>query len=94
VSITPATATAEILDNGRAVPDDTGSRPATGPGAAALTAGLDARTALGQPQQAFAGSGLAGLAERVRGLGGELAAGIAGGHGFLLRVAVPLSRPA
>ncbi|HEY2076773.1 MAG TPA: histidine kinase [Streptosporangiaceae bacterium] len=94
VSITPATATAEIRDNGRPVPDDAGSLPGTGPGAAALTAGLDARTAAGQPHHSCAGSGLTGLAERVRSLGGELAAGVAGGHGFLLRVAVPLSRPA
>jgi two-component system, NarL family, sensor histidine kinase DesK len=94
VSINPAAATAEIRDNGRPVPDDAGLLHATGPGAAALTAGPGGRTALGGLHQAFAGSGLAGLAERVRGLGGELSAGLAGGHGFLLRVAVPLSRPA
>src|SRR5215475_7951454 len=40
---------------------------------------------------AFAGSGLAGLAERVRSLGGDLAAGKVEPHGFLLRVVVPLS---
>jgi signal transduction histidine kinase len=36
------------------------------------------------------GSGLAGLAERVRGQGGELAAGTVEPHGFRLRVVVPL----
>lgn len=35
------------------------------------------------------GSGLAGLAERVRQLGGELAAGAVQPHGLLLRVVVP-----
>ncbi len=38
-----------------------------------------------------AGSGLTGLAERVRQLGGELTAGATEPHGFLLRVVVPLS---
>ncbi len=38
-------------------------------------------------------AGLAGLAERVYSLGGEVTAG-ADGHGFLLRVAVPLTTPA
>jgi two-component system sensor histidine kinase DesK len=36
------------------------------------------------------GSGLAGLAERVRSLGGDLAAGGVEPHGFRLRVVVPL----
>jgi len=40
---------------------------------------------------ALAGSGLAGLAERVRSLGGELAARSVEPQGFLLRVVVPLS---
>ncbi|HUB37745.1 MAG TPA: histidine kinase [Streptosporangiaceae bacterium] len=93
VSIDPAAATAEIRDNGRPVPDDAAPTHAHGPGAATLTAG-PGRTAVGRLHQACAGSGLAGLAERVRGLGGELSAGLAGEHGFLLRVAVPLDRPA
>ena len=46
------------------------------------------------PRPAFTGSGLAGLAERVRSLGGELAAGAVEPHGFLLRVVVPLSQQA
>jgi two-component system, NarL family, sensor histidine kinase DesK len=37
-----------------------------------------------------AGSGLAGLAERVRALGGEIAAGSVPPHGFRLRVVVPI----
>src|SRR5215469_3743394 len=42
----------------------------------------------------FAGSGLAGLGERVRSLGGELAAGAIEPRGFRLRVAVPSGAPA
>jgi two-component system sensor histidine kinase DesK len=94
VSVDQATAVAEIRDNGRAAPDDNHPLRAASPGMAALTAGPDARTALARPRPAFAGSGLAGLAERVRGLGGELSAGLVDRQGFLLRVAVPLSRPA
>jgi two-component system sensor histidine kinase DesK len=104
VSVGPNAAIAEIRDNGRPAPDDNGPLHATGPGpaaltaaaltATALTAGPVGRTALGRPHPSFAGSGLTGLAERIRNLGGELSAGSAGGHGFLLRVAVPLSRPA
>jgi len=89
VSASPATAVAEISDNGPAAPDEA-ARPAN-PGAVAPTAGPAARAAVIRARPAFAGSGLAGLAERVRGLGGELAAGAAGGQGFLLRVVVPLS---
>jgi two-component system, NarL family, sensor histidine kinase DesK len=39
------------------------------------------------------GSGLTGLAERSRNVGGELTAGSGGGRGFRLRVRVPLSDP-
>ena len=41
-----------------------------------------------------AGAGLAGLAERVEALGGRLDAGPAGGRGFRLTAAVPLTPPA
>ncbi len=54
--------------------------------------GLHGRTALSRARPAFTGSGLAGLAERVRSLGGELAAGAIEPQGFLLRVVVPLSQ--
>ena len=94
VSVDPAAAVAEIRDNGRPTPDENRPLPAAGPRIAPLPAGPDGRTALARPRPAFAGSGLAGLAERVRGLGGELSAGLADRQGFLLRVAVPLSRPA
>jgi two-component system, NarL family, sensor histidine kinase DesK len=94
VSVEPAAAVAEIRDNGRPVPDDNRPLPDAGSRAVALAAGPDGRAAVARPRPAFAGSGLAGLAERVRGLGGELSAGLIDRQGFLLRVAVPLSRPA
>ena len=84
-----AGAVAEITDNGPPAAGDVGplsrvtaaSPPGRG-GAAHDCAAVAARPASG-------GSGLAGLAERVRGLGGELAAGTAEPHGFRLRVVVP-----
>jgi two-component system, NarL family, sensor histidine kinase DesK len=90
VSSGAATAMAEISDNGPAA-GELGS-PASAPtaGVAALAAGPAGRAAAGRARPAFAGSGLAGLAERVRGLGGELAAGALEPQGFLLRVVVPL----
>jgi two-component system, NarL family, sensor histidine kinase DesK len=91
VSIEDARAVAEIRDNGQPAPVRNG--PLRGSGPAALTAGPDGQATAARPRPAFAGSGLAGLAERVRSLGGEISAGAVGGHGFLLRVAVPLSGP-
>jgi two-component system, NarL family, sensor histidine kinase DesK len=65
------------------------------PGAAAASppgldrgAGRPGAGVLTQPR--LGGSGLAGLAERVRSLGGELAAGNVEPRGFRLRVVVPL----
>ena len=92
VRVGPAHAVAEIRDNGQPVPSANGSLPASGSAPPELTAGPAGR-ASAAPRPAFAGSGLTGLAERVRSLGGEIAAGAARGHGFLLRVAVPLSTP-
>jgi two-component system sensor histidine kinase DesK len=73
-------------------------RPAAGPGPGGqlATAGpaVAGRAGGHWPRPAFTGSGLAGLAERVRSLGGELAAGAVEPHGFLLRVVVPLSQQA
>ena len=93
VSTGPAAATAEISDNGPAAPGDTGH--SVSPALPVVpTAGPDGRTALVRARPAFAGSGLAGLAERVRSLGGELAAGAVEPQGFLLRVVVPLAPPA
>jgi two-component system, NarL family, sensor histidine kinase DesK len=86
VTAGPATAVAEIADNGPAAEE---IAPGGGPGV--LTAGPDGRAATPQARPAFAGSGLAGLAERVRSLGGELAAGSVEPHGFRLRVVVPLT---
>jgi two-component system, NarL family, sensor histidine kinase DesK len=87
VSAGQGVATADISDNGPLAPDD-GS---VTPGVPALTAGPDGRFAASRARPAFAGSGLAGLAERVRSLGGEVAAGMVDPQGFRLRVVVPLS---
>jgi two-component system, NarL family, sensor histidine kinase DesK len=87
VTTAQATATVTISDNGPAAAEQVGG-PASVP---ALTAGPGGRSAASRARPAFAGSGLAGLAERVRILGGELAAGTVEPHGFRLRVVVPLS---
>ena len=47
----------------------------------------------GRGSAASAGAGLAGLAERVEALGGQLAAGSSGNSGFRLTAAVPLTAP-
>jgi two-component system, NarL family, sensor histidine kinase DesK len=85
----PAAVVAEVGDNGPAAPDEIG-----GASQLAVRAGQDGRSAAGTPRPTFPGSGLAGLAERVRELGGELAAGTVKPHGFLLRVVVPVSQQA
>jgi two-component system, NarL family, sensor histidine kinase DesK len=90
VSTGPAAATAEITDNGPPVPAEL--EPAAT--AAAPTHGPAGRVAASKARPVFSGSGLAGLAERVRSLGGELAAGTVEPQGFRLRVVVPLPRPA
>jgi two-component system, NarL family, sensor histidine kinase DesK len=94
VSVDEAQAVAEIRDNGQLAPSGNGPLPTPGSAPAELTTGPAGPATLARPRPAFAGSGLTGLAERVRSLGGEVAAGAVSGHGFLLRVAVPLSRPA
>jgi two-component system, NarL family, sensor histidine kinase DesK len=75
-------AVAEISDNGAAAGAETsrsgppnGDRARSGPPLAGSGA---------------AGAGLAGLADRVRDLGGEIAAGSVPPHGFRLRVVVPI----
>jgi len=79
---------AEISDNGPAAVDEGGAAgevspvPTTGPAGRAITRRV---------RPAFTGSGLAGLAERIRSLGGELAAGAIEPQGFLLRIVLPLS---
>jgi two-component system sensor histidine kinase DesK len=60
-----------------------------GNGSAGTEAG-DTALMPGTPRLRRAGSGLAGLAERVRDLGGELAAGHIQPHGFRLRVTIPI----
>ncbi|HXW88580.1 MAG TPA: sensor histidine kinase [Streptosporangiaceae bacterium] len=80
VSTGPATVTAEITDNGPPA-DDGPPRPRLGQDAVPSDGG--GRIRLG-------GSGLAGLAERIQGLGGELLAGAVAPRGFRLRVVVPL----
>jgi two-component system, NarL family, sensor histidine kinase DesK len=93
VSADAAGAVAEIRDNGQTATDGNGPLHSAGTGLAGPTAGpTDRRAALAEPRPGFAGSGLTGLTERVRSLGGQIAAGSIGGHGFLLRVAIPLSR--
>jgi len=105
VSTGDSVATAEIQDNGPAGTDASGGSraaisapPATGAEPAspdqARATGPGGRAAAHRPRPAFTGSGLAGLAERVRSLGGELAAGAVEPHGFLLRVVVPMSQQA
>jgi two-component system, NarL family, sensor histidine kinase DesK len=91
ISVTagPAVATAEISDNGPAADDERGARLR-----------LPAQQARPQDQAdrsgriRLGGSGLAGLAERVHGLGGELVAGAVAPQGFRLRVVVPLGTEA
>ncbi len=89
VHASPATAVAEISDNGPPA-DDVGparpSRPAQADPADQGHADQDRTPSRIRP----GGSGLAGLAERVRSLGGELAAGAVEPQGFRLRVMVPL----
>jgi two-component system, NarL family, sensor histidine kinase DesK len=107
VSTTPLEATAEISDNGPAAPEEPVRPPALQvplaqpvqvplPEHAASGSSADAhgQTAVARPRPAFGGSGLAGLAERVRSLGGEIGAGRIEPHGFLLRVVVPLPQQA
>jgi two-component system, NarL family, sensor histidine kinase DesK len=79
---------AEITDNGPAAPELTGTEAAKSP---VTTAGPDGRSAISRARPVFGGSGLAGLAERVRSLGGELAAGSVEPRGFKLRVVVPIN---
>ena len=88
ISADTATAVAEISDNGPAAPDE--AARLANQTLPVPTAGPGGRAAAIRARPAFAGSGLAGLAERVRSLGGELAAGTVGGQGFLLRAVVPL----
>jgi len=91
VSTSAAAAVAEISDNGPPAPDDAGPLtrpPEASPPSPAGGAGQDGATE--QARHRSGGSGLAGLAERVRSLGGELVAGSVGPHGFRLRVVVPL----
>src|SRR5580693_3701397 len=87
VAADPSGVTAEITDNGRgsAARAPTGTGPATG--AVLGAAASDGMRRVG-------GSGLAGLGERVRKLGGELAAAPSSPAGFRLRVTIPACGPA
>jgi len=88
VSTSLSAATAEISDNGPAATDEPGRPVRLSQAGPVEAASGPARVA----RPGFGGSGLAGLAERVRSLGGELAAGRIEPHGFLLRVIVPLQQ--
>jgi two-component system, NarL family, sensor histidine kinase DesK len=84
VSAGPAVATAEISDNGPSADDEPAGR---------MRLPADQVRPEGQGNQGrgrLGGSGLAGLAERVHSLGGELVAGAVAPQGFRLRVAVPV----
>jgi len=85
VSVDAARATAEIGDNGPPADDEpaTRLRPLADRSRQPAPDDRSGRIRLG-------GSGLAGLAERVHSLGGELVAGPVAPQGFMLRVAVPL----
>ena len=87
ITASPAAVVADISDNGPAALAGNGA----GGRADVLTAGPDGRAGAPRPWPAFPGSGLAGLAERIRILGGELAAGSVEPQGFRPRVVVPLS---
>jgi len=84
VSSGPSSAVAEISDNGPPAVDGLG--PLKMPGAAD---GADTDGTAPPARSRSGGSGLAGLAERVNSLGGELDADHVGPHGFRLRVVVP-----
>jgi two-component system, NarL family, sensor histidine kinase DesK len=87
ISVTagPAVATAEISDNGPPADDEPATRLRL-PADHARPQVQDDRSG----RIRLGGSGLAGLAERVHGLGGELVAGAVAPQGFRLRVVVPL----
>jgi two-component system, NarL family, sensor histidine kinase DesK len=86
VSTGPAGAVAEISDNGPPADDD---GPTIRTRLAEAKVGGNGRE--GQGRLGVGGSGLAGLAERVHSLGGDLVAGSVAPRGFRLRVTVPLS---
>ncbi|MFG2074137.1 sensor histidine kinase [Nonomuraea maritima] len=77
LGVDATSATVEIRDDGRPAPDAANG----GPAAAADRGGAGA---------GHGGSGLAGLAERVGGVGGRLEAGTPPGGGYRLHVRVPL----
>jgi two-component system sensor histidine kinase DesK len=81
------TAVAEITDDGTGGAAAPGGVPAPGTGGGAA----EAEGAAGLARLRLTGSGLAGLAERIRALGGDLAAGHIQPHGFRLRVTIPVS---
>jgi two-component system, NarL family, sensor histidine kinase DesK len=90
VSAGPAGAVAEISDNGPPAPDDMGPLkllPASPMVSTDDGAAMDSAAVLTQTPPT--GSGLAGLAERVHSLGGELVAGTVEPRGFRVRVVVP-----
>src|SRR5262245_60381319 len=85
VSTGPAGAVAEISDNGPPALDDVGPLTPT-PTVASPQGGADRDGKALPTRPRPGGSGLAGLAERVRSLGGELAADSVEPDGFRLRV--------
>lgn len=81
---------AEITDDGGRL----AARPARAPVPAPAREVTPAEAAPADLQLRRAGSGLAGLAERVKELGGELTAGPRQPHGFRLRVCIPVGEEA
>jgi len=91
VAVGTTDATAEISDDG---PAASGPDSVAAADFGALPDGQRGSVALAPARPGPPGSGLAGLAERIRSLGGELAAGTVEPQGFLLRVVVPLTSQA
>jgi two-component system, NarL family, sensor histidine kinase DesK len=89
VSTGPADAVAEVTDNGPPAGDD---EPTVRTRLAEAQVGRGRQ--VGEGLNRRGGSGLAGLAERVHSLGGEIAAGSVAPRGFRLRVTVPLGSQA
>ena len=87
VTVTGATASAELTDDGAGPPAPRGTPAADGPHGAARDLGTTGHLgATGAP-----GSGLAGLAERAGRLGGTLLAGAGRHGGFRVLVTVPIT---
>ncbi len=92
VTVTGASASAELTDDGAGPPTARGTPTAGGPGSMAAARAISPAGDAGAAGMPGApGSGLAGLAERAARLGGTLLAGAGEHGGFRVRVTVPLT---